>query len=76
MDVADDTRIRAVLPTIAYLRERGAMIALCSHLGRPNGVDPRYSLTPVADRLRELLGEPVRLLPTASGKPSSRRCRR
>ena len=66
--VADDTRIRAVLPTIEYLRERGAMVALCSHLGRPKGVDPQYSLTPVARRLAELLGCTVPLLPDCVGE--------
>jgi phosphoglycerate kinase len=66
--VADDTRIRAVLPTIDYLRERGAMIGLCSHLGRPKGVEPKYSLTPVAPRLAELLGCTVPLLPDCVGE--------
>lgn len=65
--VADDTRIRAVLPTIAYLRDGGAMLGLCSHLGRPKGPEPKYSLTPVAERLRELLGAPVVLLPDCVG---------
>jgi phosphoglycerate kinase len=67
-DVADDTRIRAVLPTVEYLRERGAMVGLCSHLGRPKGVDPTYSLTPVARRLVELLGCTVPLLPDCVGE--------
>jgi phosphoglycerate kinase len=66
--VADDTRIRAVLPTISYLRERGGMLGLCSHLGRPKGVDPAYSLTPVAKRLTELLGRSVPLLPDCVGE--------
>ncbi|MDE3101474.1 MAG: phosphoglycerate kinase [Chloroflexota bacterium] len=65
--VADDTRIRAVIPTIQYLRDRGAMLGLCSHLGRPKGVDPKYSLTPVAQRLTELLESTVRLLPECVG---------
>jgi phosphoglycerate kinase len=54
--VADDTRIRAALPTIELLRERGARIVLCSHLGRPTGQDPATSLAPATDRLREVLG--------------------
>ena len=59
--VADDARIRAALPTIELLLERGAArIVLVSHLGRPkDGPDPKYSLRPVAARLAELLGRDV-----------------
>jgi phosphoglycerate kinase len=54
--VADDTRIRASLPTLQYLLEHAAKeVAVCSHLGRPKGSDPAFSMTPVARRLRELL---------------------
>ena len=54
--VADDTRIRASLPTLEYLLARDAKeVAVCSHLGRPKGPDPAFSMTPVARRLRELL---------------------
>jgi phosphoglycerate kinase len=54
--VADDTRIRASLPTFQYLLEHDAKeVAVCSHLGRPQGLDPAFSMTPVARRLRELL---------------------
>jgi len=54
--VADDTRIRASLPTLQLLLERDARhVAVCSHLGRPKGVDPAFSMRPVAARLRELL---------------------
>ena len=54
--VADDMRIRAALPTLELLLERGAEeVAVCSHLGRPKGPDPAFSMKPVEDRLRELL---------------------
>ncbi len=65
--VADDTRIRAALPTITSLAERGGALALCSHLGRPKGPDPKQSLAPVAARLGELLGKKVALLPDCVG---------
>jgi phosphoglycerate kinase len=72
-EVTDDTRIRAVLPTIEILRERGARIVLCSHLGRPTGWDPATSLVPASDRLRELLGgAPVYQAPEVIG-PEVRR---
>jgi phosphoglycerate kinase len=54
--VADDNRIRKALPTLEYLLEHDAVeVAVCSHLGRPEGPDPALSMTPVARRLRELL---------------------
>ena len=54
--VADETRIRASLPTLQLLLERdAAQITVCSHLGRPKGPDPAFAIAPVADRLRELL---------------------
>ena len=54
--ITDDLRIRAALPTIAWLREHHCSIVLCSHRGRPNGVpDAKYSLAPIADRLSQLL---------------------
>lgn len=59
--ITDDTRIRAALPTIAALRERGAALVLVSHLGRPTAREPEFSLAPVAVRLSELLGAPVKL---------------
>jgi phosphoglycerate kinase len=58
--VTDDTRIRAALPTIKYLREHGARVVLLSHLGRPKGrPDPAFSLEPCLRTLEHLLGAPV-----------------
>ncbi len=58
--VTDDTRIRETVPTLQLAIERGAQVVLASHLGRPKGkVNPKYSLAPVAARLKELLGRPV-----------------
>ncbi len=65
--IADDTRIRAAIPTVTSLAERGGALALCSHLGRPTGRDLKLSLAPVAKRLGELLGKPVPLLPDCAG---------
>jgi phosphoglycerate kinase len=61
--VADDARIRAALPTLQLLHERGARsITVCSHLGRPKGPDPALSLAPVEARLRELFDGPLTVL--------------
>lgn len=66
--VLDDTRIRAALPTIRYLRERNARVILCSHLGRPDGqVKEELRLAPVAQRLSELLGAPVKTVSDCVG---------
>jgi phosphoglycerate kinase len=56
--IADETRIRASLPTLRYLLDReAAKVTVCSHLGRPKGQDPAFSMRPVAERLRELLDD-------------------
>nr|UCU20264.1 phosphoglycerate kinase 1 [Pinus massoniana] len=55
-NITDDTRIRAAVPTIKYLISNGAKVILTSHLGRPKGVTPKYSLKPLVPRLTELLG--------------------
>ena len=60
--VADDFRIRATLPTLAYLKKEGAKIILMAHLGRPEANDPAYSLAPVRDRLHNLLGEEIKFV--------------
>jgi phosphoglycerate kinase len=66
-EVEDDARIRAALPTIDLLRERGAAPVLVSHLGRPKGRDPALSMAPVATRLAELLEARVSLAPGVVG---------
>ena len=66
--ITDDTRIRASLPTIVHLLERGAVVIVASHLGRPKGkVNDALRLKPVADRLSALLGRPVRMTGDALG---------
>ena len=54
--ITDENRIEGALPTIKYLMENNAKVILCSHLGRPKGFEAKYSLKPVADRLKEILG--------------------
>jgi phosphoglycerate kinase len=66
--VEDDLRITTALPTINWLRGRGAVVVVAGHLGRPNGrVDPQYSMFPVVSRLRQLLGCEVQLAPAVYG---------
>lgn len=74
--VADDARIRASVPTLRYLLDAGAAVAVCSHLGRPKGqrVDD-LSLAPCAARLSELLGQPVELLTDCMGSEVEARIR-
>jgi phosphoglycerate kinase len=66
--ITDDTRIRAVIPTLEHCLASGAAVVLASHLGRPEGRrDARYSLKPVLFRLEELLGRPIPLAPDCAG---------
>lgn len=74
--VTDDLRIRAALPTITYLRDRGARVVLLSHLGRPKGApNAKYSMEPVVRALEALLGSPVTFLsdPTSAGAVATTR---
>jgi phosphoglycerate kinase len=67
-EIEDDLRITTAVPTISTLRDRGAVVVVCGHLGRPKGApDPRLSMTPVARRLGELLGTDVPLAPAVAG---------
>jgi len=71
--ITDDTRIRASLPTLDHLVKAGARLVLASHLGRPKkGPTPEFSLKPVAERLKDLLGAPVAMAPDCVG-PEVRR---
>jgi phosphoglycerate kinase len=67
--IADDGRIRAALPTLKELRQKGARLLLAAHLGRPKGRDETFSLRPAADRLAELLGEDVALASSLDDVP-------
>ncbi len=67
-EITSDKRIKASLPTIQYALEHGAGVILASHLGRPKGKpNPEMSLKPVAQRLEELLGKPVKMAPDCIG---------
>jgi len=65
--ITDDTRIRMSVPTIEYLKSKGAIVTVCSHLGRPDGKEDKYSLAPCAERMAELLGQEVKLAPDCIG---------
>lgn len=65
--IEDDTRIRESLPTIEHVLAQGGRLILMSHLGRPKGKSPEFSLAPVAKRLSELLGKPVKFAPDCVG---------
>jgi phosphoglycerate kinase len=70
--ITDDGRVRASVPTLEYLIERGAKVIVISHLGRPEGApDPQYSLKPVAKRLGELLGKEVAFVGETVGAKAS-----
>ena len=70
--ISDDGRIRASLPTIKYLIDQGAKVIICSHLGRPDGARvEKYSLSPVAKRLSELLDQPVSFSEDCVGREAS-----
>merc|ERR1712032_1276959 len=66
--ITDDTRIRSSIPTIEYLKGKGAIVTVCSHLGRPkDGPEDKFSLGPCAERMGELLGQEVKLAPDCIG---------
>lgn len=66
--ITDDTRIRSSIPTIEFLKEKGAIVTVCSHLGRPkDGPEDKFSLGPCAERMSELLGQNVILAPDCIG---------
>jgi phosphoglycerate kinase len=74
--VTDDTRLRAVVPTLQYALKAGAAVVLASHLGRPKGkVAPEFSLRPIAERLESLLDQPVELAPDCVGTETLERAR-
>jgi len=71
--ITDDTRIRSSIPTIEYLKEKGAIVTVCSHLGRPkDGPEDKFSLAPCATRMGELLGQDVTLAPDCIGDEVSK----
>lgn len=73
--ITDDRRITEALATIEYLKGHGAAVILCSHLGRPKGVTPEFSLAPIAQRLAVLLGQGIPLLPDCVGPAVEAACK-
>jgi len=72
--VTDDTRLRAALPTLTYLREKGARAVILSHLGRPKGgPEPKYSLRQIVRDLERLLGAPIEFIPDPAQGVTRRR---
>jgi len=69
--ITDDTRIRSSIPTIEYLKNKGAIVTVCSHLGRPDGAEEKFSLKPCADRMSELLGQNVVLTGDCIGEDTA-----
>jgi phosphoglycerate kinase len=69
--ITDDTRIRSSIPTIEYLKNKGAIVTVCSHLGRPDGKEDKFSLKPCADRMSELLGQNVVLTGDCIGEETA-----
>jgi phosphoglycerate kinase len=74
-EITDDRRIKEAIPTIEFLLDHGASVVLCSHLGRPKGVTPEFSLAPVAKRLSEILEQEVPLLPDCIGPEVEAKCK-
>ena len=74
-EITNTQRITAALPTIQYALDQGASVVLASHLGRPNGQKtPKYTLKPVAEKLQELLGKPVKFLDDCVGAEVEAAC--
>ncbi|MGC1176884.1 MAG: phosphoglycerate kinase, partial [Candidatus Saccharimonadales bacterium] len=70
--ITDDYRIKQSLPTIHYLLKHNVKLIICSHLGRPTGVDANLSLFPVAKRLQQLLDRPVEFATDCIGEPAKK----
>jgi phosphoglycerate kinase len=68
-EITDDGRVRASIPTLRRLLDAGARVLVVSHLGRPKGAEPAYSLRPVADRLADLLDHEVEFVPSSGSEP-------